>query len=195
MGRILAWIASVLAGAGLGLVSAWAAISFGQSSFSEHYGAWAFNRAAGSVAADPYTRAIVARYGLLALSARETVYFTLSTDERGQPLDESCVYELAGRAFDARWWSVTLYANDSYLARNDDHAGSVDATRVHLGADGVWRARIAPVQGDAIYWLSSRSARRGFSVTLRVYNPGPDFAPSAEALPVLRTISCPGGAA
>lgn len=188
--RILAWIAAVIAGVALGLASAWAALSVGGSSFSEEFGHWRYNRAAGSTAADPYTRAIVARVGLLALSAREARYFTLYEDEHGRPLRESCIYELTGQPMDVRWWSVTLYARDNYLAQNNDAAHSVDATRI--GNGGAWNARISPVRGDARYWISSREARRGFSLTLRVYNPQRDFRASAETLPVLTTVSCPG---
>lgn len=139
-----------------------------------------------------YTRAIIAREGLLALSAREALYFTLTEDENGRPLEESCIYEIAGRELDARWWSITLYADDDFLARNGDHAHSVDASRIHVGGDGIWRVRISAVKGDALQWLSSREARRGFSLTLRVYNPDHDFSPSAETLPALTTISCAG---
>jgi len=188
--RILAWTAAVIAGVVLGLGSAWAVLKFGGSSFTEHYGHWVFSRAAGSIGADPYTRAIIAREGLLALSAREAVYFSLYTDEHGRPLSESCVYELNGRPLDARWWSVTLYADDNYLARNTDSAHSIDATRA--GNDAAWVARISPVRGDATNWLSSREARRGFVIMLRVYNPQRDFHPSEAALPVLTTVSCAG---
>jgi hypothetical protein len=190
--RILTWIAAVMAGVVLGLGSAWAVLTFGGQSFTEHYGHWAFSRAAGSTAAGPYTRAIIARGGLLALSAREAVYFSLYTDEQDRPLSESCVYELNGRPLDARWWSVTLYADDNYLARNSDSAHSIDATRV--GNDAPWAARISPVRGDATNWLSSREARRGFVIMLRVYNPQRDFRPSEEILPVLTTVSCAGDA-
>ena len=47
------------------------------------------------------TRAIIARDGLLALSAREAVYFSLYTDEHDRPLSESCIYELNGPPLDA----------------------------------------------------------------------------------------------
>jgi hypothetical protein len=190
--RILAWTAAVIAGVALGLASAWAALSIGASSFSEEFGHWRYNSAAGSTAADPYTRAVVARVGLLALSAREARYFTMYEDEQGRPLSESCIYELTGQPMDVRWWSVTLYADDNYLAQNNDSAHSVDATRI--GGDVAWTARISPVRGDARYWISSREARRGFSLTLRVYNPQRDFRASAETLPVLRTVSCAGDA-
>mgnify|MGYP001186476440 FL=1 len=186
--RILAWAGTVLIGLLLGAVSAWATLRVGSASFAESYGGWSYNRAAGSTAAGPYTRAIIAKEGLLALSSREAVYFFLNRDENGRPLDESCVYELNGRPLDARWWSVTLYADDSFLAQNSDNAASIDASRV--GNSAPWRARIAPVQGNAPFWLSSRSARRSFSLMLRVYNPQDDFRPSEESLPVLSTVSC-----
>jgi len=191
--RILAWIAAVVVGAAFGGASAWAALTIGISGFSSHYGAWSLNRAAGSTAAGPYTRAIIARYGLLALSSREALYFNLERDEHGQPLSESCIYDLTGRDLAARWWSVTLYAGDSYLARNDDHAASIDSTRVSAGDDGYWHARVSSVQGNTVNWLSSRNARRGFSLTLRTYNPERDFAPSEDTLPKLTTVSCAGG--
>ena len=188
--RVMAWAAAVLVGAVLGVASAWATLNLGASAFAEKYGAWSHNRAAGSEAAGPYTRAIIAREGLLALSAREAVYFSLDRDEDGRPLDESCVYELNGLPLSARWWSVTLYADDGFLAENRDNAASVDASRV--GNDHPWQVRIAPVQGNAANWLSSRGAHRGFSLMLRVYNPHEDFQPSEETLPVLTTTSCAG---
>jgi hypothetical protein len=190
--RVLAWVAAVLAGVALGAASAWGAMSIGGASFGHDVGQWSTNRATGSTAADPYTRAIVARVGLLALSSREAIYFNLDRDDRGEPLSESCIYELTGRELDARWWSVTLYADDNYLAQNSDHAASIDASHMPSGR---WRARIAPVRGDATYWLSSREARRNFSLTLRVYNPQRDFRPNEETLPQLTRISCAGEAA
>jgi hypothetical protein len=188
--RILAWAAALLIGLAIGAASAWAALEFGRSSFAERYGGWTHSRAAGSEAAGPYTRAIIAREGLLALSAREALYFTMSADENGRPLDEGCIYELTSPPLATRWWSVTLYAADNFLAQNTDHAPSVDASRTLTDAGGGWRARISPVRGQAANWISSRSARRGFTLTLRAYNPRDDFRPSAEALPILATISC-----
>jgi hypothetical protein len=187
-------MAAIAAGVVLGAASAWATLEIGRDNFTERYGEWIFSRAAGSAAAGPYTRAIIAREGLLALSAREALYFNLSQDEAGRPLDEGCIYDLAGREPAARWWSVTLYADDGFLAQNSDHAHSIDASGMRVGRDGYWRARIAPVRGNAAHWLSSREARRGFSLTLRVYNPQRDFRASAETLPVLTRVSCAGDA-
>jgi len=189
--RILAWALAIIAGMVLGAASAWSMLAIGAKGFGETYGAWTHNRAAGSTSADLYTRAIIAKEGLLALSAREALYFNLAEDQDGRPLSEDCVYELSGRAFNARWWSVTLYADDGFLVQNNDFAYSIDASRVGL-RNGAWVARIAPVRGDAAYWLSSRAARRDFSLTLRVYNPQRDFRASEETLPSLTRLSCAG---
>ena len=185
--RAAAWVLTVLIGVVIGAASLWATLEIGGSSFGTQFGLWSHNRAAGSTAAGPYTRAIIARDGLLALSAREALYFNLDKDAEGRPLDESCVYELRGAPLAARWWSVTLYGDDGFLIDNGDNAYSVDASRVGAGA---WTIRIAPVQGSAPYWLSSRGAGRGFALTLRVYNPQDDFRPSAESLPILSQVSC-----
>ena len=190
--RALAWTAAIIVGLALGVGSGWAALEFGGSSFSERFGSWVFNRAAGSSAAGPYTRAVIARTGLLALSAREAIYFTLDRDEHGRPLNEGCVYELTSTPPPARWWSVTLYADDNYLARNDDFAPSVDASRALTNASGGWRVRISPVRGEAANWISSRNAGRGFTLTMRLYNPDSDFRPAAERLPAITTVSCAG---
>lgn len=194
MRRVLAWAGAVLIGLLLGLGSALATVEIGRHSFDEQIGPWAFNRAAGSSAAGPYTRAMIAREGLLALSSDEAIYFNLERDEHGRALQEGCIYELAGRALDARWWSITLYAPDNFLARNSDHAASIDATRVQARSDGGWTARISPVRGEAVNWLSSREARKGFSLTLRLYNTPDGFRSRADDLPTLRTLSCPGDA-
>lgn len=189
--RLAAWAAALIIGVVLGLGSAWAALNLMAGQYQEHYGAWGFSRAAGSSAAGPYTRALIAQKGLLALTRSEALYFTLAEDENGRPLDESCIYGLSGRQPDARWWSVTLYARDNFLAQNNDHAASADASRVLLDGDR-FAVRVAPVRGEAANWISSRSAGRGFSLTLRLYNVHREFRPSEETLPHLTTVSCAG---
>ena len=191
MRRIFTWAGAVLVGLVLGAGSAWWALSAESSAFVEHLGPWSWSRATGSTGAGPYTRAIIARDALLALNADEALYLNLDRDENGRPLQEACIYELSGGDIPARWWSVTLYAKDNYLARNDDHAFSIDATRVRPDENGRWSARISAVRGEAPLWISSRSAGRDFSLTLRAYIPADDFPSDASQLPSLRTLSCP----
>jgi len=109
----LRYLVGVVAGSLLGLGSAlWLAglwpegrsLAFGNVDVD----GWRSDFAIGSKAADPYTRARVARHGLLALAKSEAVYFTRTTDDAGAPLSDRCHYRLSGGPMPAGWWSDAL---------------------------------------------------------------------------------------
>jgi hypothetical protein len=156
---------------------------------------WFGNDRAGSSAADPYTRGIVAAIGLLALNKSETIYFHRYKDEKGRQLHEGCVYEMRGGALPTRWWSMTVYAADHFLPVNGQRAFSVDATQMVAGEDGAWTVRIAPERGDAANWISNKAAGQ-FSLALRMYNPNESARDNAASIPfpTVATVSCEGGA-
>ncbi|WP_230959491.1 DUF1214 domain-containing protein [Erythrobacter donghaensis] len=156
-------------------------------------GGWRSDFAVGSKAADPYTRARVARHGLLALAKTEAVYFTRATDDTGAPLREACSYRLSGGQMPAGWWSVTLYDRQSMLPANTDGALSIDAERAGGGA---WSAVIAPARpADDGLWISSRGAG-SFDLTLRLYMPSAALLSAPDTAltpPRIERISCEGG--
>jgi len=199
MRRWLYYLGAVVVGALLGLGSAlWMAglwppgrnFAFG----NVDVGGWRSDFASGSKAADPYTRARVARHGLLALAKTEAVYFTRTVDDKGAPLRETCTYRLSGAQMPAGWWSVTLYDGQSMLPANTDNALSIDAEQMGKGA---WSALIAPRRpagGEA--WISSRAAGT-FDLTLRLYMPSPELLSrpnAALAPPRIERLACEGGA-
>lgn len=199
MRRVTAYLAAAIAGVALGFGSAlWLAglwpegrsLAFGDVDV----GGWRSDFAIGSKAADPYTRARVARHGLLALAKSEAVYFTRATDEAGEPLREACRYRLTGGAMPAGWWSVTLYDGQSMLPANTDKALSIDAGRA---GQGTWAALIAPQRpDDGTPWISSRGAET-FDLTLRLYMPSAALLADPNAAltpPRIARISCESGA-
>ncbi|MEM9086012.1 MAG: DUF1214 domain-containing protein [Pseudomonadota bacterium] len=160
---------------------------------------WRSDFAIGSEAADPYTRARVARHGLLALANSEAVYFTKTTGTLGVgeiSLTEQCDFLLSGGPMPAKWWSITLYDEDSLLPMNDDGALSVDATSVTLEEDGTWRAIISAKRSDkAPNWISSRNAG-GFDLTLRLYEPSGELLSDPETAltpPTIEALACTMG--
>lgn len=195
MRRAFAYFAATVAGCVLGLGSAlwlaglWPAgrsLAFG----NVDVGGWRSDFAIGSRGADPYTRARVARHGLLALAKSEAVYLTRATDDAGDPLREACTYRLTGGAMPAGWWSVTLYDAANMLPANTDNALSIDAGRAGMGN---WSAVIAPVRpsGDEA-WISNRGAG-AFDLTLRLYMPAPALLAAPEATldpPRIDRLSC-----
>ncbi|MEO0884153.1 MAG: DUF1214 domain-containing protein [Pseudomonadota bacterium] len=151
---------------------------------------WRSDPSIGATSASAYTRARVARHGLLALAKEEAIYFTRTTDDTGDPLLERCTYQLSGGPQDAFWWSITLYDAESRLPMNEDAHLSIDATSVGNTSD--WTATISPTQPDNGYWLSSRSAGQ-FDLTLRLYRPAVDVIEDPDNrlfAPQVRRIGC-----
>lgn len=151
---------------------------------------WHSDWTIGSEAADPYTRARVARHGLLALTKEEAVYFVRPTDDAGQPLRDSCNYLMSGGDFPAEWWSITLYDRDSRLPMNGGRAMSIDATRVEDRND--WSVTVSvdgPFSGN---WISSRNAGQ-FDLMLRLYRPSAALVEDPGAVlvpPTVEAIGC-----
>lgn len=188
-------IGAVFGGLVLGAGSALLVIYNGQELGQTRSDGWLGNRSVGSSRADPWTRAIIARTGLLALNRSETIYFTRYRDDQDRPLRADCDYALTGEGLPSRWWSVSIYGADDFLPPNTDHAYSIDATRIVAGPDGHWTATIGQQRGEAVNWISSKAAGT-FSLTLRIYNPTPEALASdtAIAFPALRRLACPGDA-
>lgn len=151
---------------------------------------WTSDWSIGATSADAYTRARVARHGLLALAKEEAIYFLRNTDDDGDPLSERCVYELTGGHQDAFWWSITLYDSDSRLPLNDDEALSIDDTTV--GIETEWKATISPIPVNDGHWISSRAAGQ-FDLTLRLYRPAKGLLHNPEqslTAPQIRKVRC-----
>jgi hypothetical protein len=206
--RVIAYLLAVVAGCVIGVGSALSMagllpgtnpLAFGDVDV----GGWRSDFAIGTDSADPYTRARVARHGLLALAKSEAVYFTRTTDTDGAPLREACTYRLRTGAMPAGWWSITLYDGNSMLPANTDNALSINA-----GDDSVARvgdeiigqgvvATIAPRRPEARgLWISSRNAGQ-FDLTLRLYIPEAallDDPASVLDPPLIERIACEGAA-
>jgi hypothetical protein len=153
---------------------------------------WKSDWTIGSEAANPWTRARVARHGLLALTKEEAVYFTRTTDEAGERLTEACTYKVSGGAMPAQWWSVTLYNAESYLPDNTDNALSFDLTDAVAGGAEDWSFTISPASFAEGGWVSSRAAGT-FDLTLRLYKPTPELIARPETVlapPRVEKLGC-----
>jgi hypothetical protein len=182
-------LAVLVIGTMLGVLATWVTVDrIGRSNVSD--GPWKTNLAAGSTQSNPYQRAFVAIHGLFALNRTEAVYYTAATDSGGHRLDGSCRYEVTGHEPDARWWSITAYGADEYLIPNTADRYSVVKTTVAREANGGLVVQIGGVaSGDN--WIPVE--RGPFTLTLRLYNPGPDiqFDPAHAPLPALTKVACP----
>ncbi|MEO0816787.1 MAG: DUF1214 domain-containing protein [Pseudomonadota bacterium] len=195
MVKVAILIVIAILGAAIGAGSAlWAAGIVGGRGFvfsDIDSAGWVSDWSIGSEAAGPYTRARIARHGLLAMTKEEAVYFTRNTEDQGERLSESCRYVLSGEDQPAEWWSITLYDAQSRLPMNDDGALSLDVTRT--GRTQAWEAMVSATrQAEEGLWISSRNAG-AFDLTLRLYRPSQAMLddPLAELnAPSIRRVDC-----
>ncbi|HUO91460.1 MAG TPA: DUF1214 domain-containing protein [Rhizomicrobium sp.] len=189
MNPVVRIVVVAVTGIVLGLFATWITMRGLPGAVSS--GVWVTNLTTGSPASDPYTRARVALHGLFALNRNETIYYTATKDDGGERLDGKCRYELRGRDPNARWWSITAYGGDDFLIANPQNIYSVSATSVVRGKDGSFSVAVGGARGPGANWIPAGDG--AFSLTLRLYNPGPEVAldPSQAALPSLKRIGCP----
>lgn len=157
-------------------------------------GPWRTSTIIGSAEADPYTRAMVAVAGLLALNRSETIYFTAARDGTGERLRTNCTYKVAGTDPPARWWSITLYASDHYLMPNPEDRYSYGGNTVAREDDGSFVIAVGPEKADG-NWIPTGDGQTDdtFTLTLRLYNPEEAAArdPSGVVLPQIAKEACP----
>jgi hypothetical protein len=179
----------LVAGTMLGLLATWLAVfRFPPGAIND--GPWKAIPEAATAQSDAYRRAIAAVHGLFAMNRARAIYYTATTDSEGHTLTGQCRYKVEGPAPDARWWSITAYGPDDYLIANP--TGRYSVTKQQATPDA--RGNIAVLIGGTSGGGSLVPVGTGrFSLSLRLYNPGPEFIanPAAGALPALLRVACP----
>lgn len=94
----------------LGFGTSWYALTDGRLIAAHRVGPWAAWPQIGQPQPDPYSRAYLARNGLLQLGYAEGIQFVATTDSAGDLLDRTCHYALSGLTPGATFW--TLVATD-----------------------------------------------------------------------------------
>ena len=153
-------------------------------------GPWQTGKSFGTVDASTLTRAKVALSGLLALPAKEAMYFTAQKDSDGRALDGRCNYVVRGGKLDGRWWSVTLYEGEGWLVKNAAKRWSVPASAVAVDDAGGWSFIVSP-SAQSGTWLPTGSVPK-FDLTLRLYHPSATTIQSPETarLPTIERKEC-----
>ena len=195
MRRILFIVSALLFGFVLGGGSGIWVLGQGQLIGGYQVNGWLGNRLTGSTAADPYTRAIVAKVGILALNREETIYFTRYNDDAGERFREGCSYKITGEALPARWWSITIYAQDDFLPVNGEDADSLEGASLASSPSGRFEAEVSLARSGATHWMSSKNAG-AFVLGIRMYNPSPSAIENVATIPLpqVRNVGCKGAA-
>ena len=188
--RLAILLLAICLGLVAGPYSAWLVTGKAKTGSQISNGQWKTAALIGTSKADPYTRAHVARIGIWALPSSEVIYFQAEVDDKGQPLLNTCSYRVEGGDLPTRWWSITLYRDNFWVANKGDRY-SIAKTNIKLEPDGAWVINVNR-NGEGANGLPMGDKAGHFDLSLRFYHPDSNVAADRATvhLPVVRRLSC-----
>jgi hypothetical protein len=119
VGHILGFFLSVTIALTIGFGATWLFVHNGHGFVRIDAGAWSTWVKAGSIEADPYTKAIIAKSAEIPLQAAEGLTMIALADDDGRAFDTACTYIVSGTVPSARLWTLTAYGLDGQFLAND----------------------------------------------------------------------------
>ena len=176
----------------VGLGSTYFALSRGAAFGALSIGSWTAWPRTGTIDADPYARATIARTGQLPMALGDGVSFSASADDSGRTLDGRCNVIVSGITPAARFWTLTLYDNRGRLVANSLQRYGFTSQEIIRGADGSFEVRVAS-RSRAGNWLPTGGIER-YELVLRFYDTAIGVATRASRevpMPAIKTGDCP----
>jgi hypothetical protein len=131
-------------------------------------GSWQGNSLA-EVGKNQLLTARIAVATLYALNPSEVIYMVAQVDSKGEELNAENDYVIKGVPLDARYWSVTLYGEDYFLAPNEIDKFGFCMNNISYESDSSFVINISSLM-KAHNWLPSGKEGQ-FYLTLRLYHP------------------------
>ena len=175
----------------VGLGSTYLALTRGAAYDPLTVGSWTAWPKTGTVDADPYARASIARTGRLPTALGDGVAFTASTDDGNLPLDGRCNVVLSGVTPAARFWTLTLYNPDGKLVSNSLNRYGFTSQEVVRHGDGSFDIIAAP-QANSGNWLPTGGIEH-YLLVLRLYDTAVGVSTKAGRevpMPAVKVRSC-----
>jgi hypothetical protein len=176
----------------VGLGSTYFALSRGAAFGALSIGSWTAWPRTGTIDADPYARATIARTGQLPMALGDGVSFSASADDSGRTLDGRCNVIVSGITPAARFWTLTLYNVSGELVANSVGRYGFTSEEVVRSADGNFTIDVGP-RASPGNWLPTGGIER-YELVLRFYDTAIGIATRASRelpMPAIRTRRCP----
>ncbi|GJE73752.1 MULTISPECIES: DUF1214 domain-containing protein [Methylorubrum] len=174
----------------LGLVSADYATSGGYPFGGTAIGSWTAWPKAGSLDADPYSRAVNARRGDIPLAVGEGMLLTAAVDDDGRALDAACTYRLSGMTPPARAWTLTVTGRGA--TEQAPIREGFTSTEILREADGLFAILLSP-EVQPGNWLPMPRPRGPVRLALRLYDTPVAASVSSldrDSLPAIARVGC-----
>ena len=188
LGSLFALVVAAVVGLGATYLALTRGAAFGALSI----GSWTAWPKTGTVDADPYARATIARIGRLPIAVGDGVSFTVQADEDGKLLDGRCDVVLSGITPVARFWTLTLYNVDGELVTNSVNRYGFTSQEIVRHADGSFEIVVAP-RANPGNWLPTGGVER-YALVLRLYDTAVGVSTKAGRevpMPTVKIRSCP----
>jgi len=176
----------------VGLGATYFALTRGAAFGALTIGTWTAFPKTGTMEADPYARATIARTGQLPVALGDGVSFSTRTDDDGKILDGRCDVVLSGVTPAARFWTLTLYNLNGQLVANAVNRYGFTSQEIVRNADGSFQIAVA-ARAKAGNWLPTGGVER-YVLVLRFYDTAVGVSTKAGRevpMPVVTTGACP----
>jgi hypothetical protein len=144
MRLLIGLLLSFVVAAGIGLGSTWYALTQNLSFGALELGAWKGFPRNGTVAIDPYARAVIARNGELPVGLGDGVAFAAAADDDGHALDGRCDVVVRGTTPPARYFTLTLYTPSGGLVANSLDRHGFTSQELVRDASGEFEITVSP---------------------------------------------------
>jgi hypothetical protein len=189
---LLGTLFALVAAAAVGLGATYFALTRGAAFGPLTIGSWTAWPKTGTVDADPYAQASIARSGRLPTALGDGVAFTASRDDHGRALDGRCMVVLSGVTPAARFWTLTLYNLDGELVANSLSRYGFTSQEIVRHADGSFEIFVAP-RANPGNWLPTGGVER-YQLLLRLYDTAVGVSTKAGRevpMPAVTVRGCP----
>jgi hypothetical protein len=189
---LLGTLFALVVAAVVGLGATYFALTRGAAFGPLTIGSWTAWPKTGTVDADPYAQASIARSGRLPTALGDGVAFTALRDDKGRVLDGRCAVVLSGVTPAARFWTLTLYNFDGELVANSLNRYGFTSQEIVRHADGSFEIAVTP-RANPGNWLPSGGVER-YILLLRLYDTAVGVSTKAGRevpMPAVTVRSCP----
>ena len=188
LGSLFALVVAAVVGLGATYLALTRGAAFGALSL----GSWTAWPKTGTIDAEPYARATIARTGQLPVAVGDGVSFTVQADESGKPLDGRCDVVLSGITPVARFWTLTLYNPDGELIANSVNRYGFTSQEIVRRSDGSFEVVVGP-RANPGNWLPTGGVEK-YALMLRLYDTAVGVSTKAGRevpMPTVKIRSCP----
>lgn len=140
---------------------------------------------------DPYTRAYLARSGLLQLGQSEGIRLVANRDSDDMPLERACTYRVTGGTPGATFWTLVATTPDNTIVATSEDLTYLHSERVVYDSEGTVTLHVGPHLAPG-NWLPT-SGTGPFQLVMTFYDPAgvPGGGAALDTMPEIERRDCP----